>query len=246
LEAVVTERNEEASSSSPLPIVEFTNALVYAGSTENMTDYHVEGFNQAFQYLHVNRSSSSEAIISLWQFRRAVERCALIRAMYEVVAIAETVSELAPLALKNDAFFDIQAQPRKLRKDPFSNNDNHKEESQAAFINWCIRVRHFHESSNLYDASSSSSSDSGSGKERRYSARTTQSFSMERPVLKALTPLLLTFGGKVDLQNPDCKIYVFDGLEPDRCKMLARELAVGPKVRSVDTFSVGCIVGLLV
>lgn len=213
-----------------------------------MTDYHVEGFNQAFQYLNIHSdygNSDTSAPITLWQFRQAVERCALVRALYEVVATSDSIDGLAPAALENDAFYDIQSQQRQTRKDVSKGEPNNTDgiqqadESSQTFISWCVRVRHFHEYNNQDDessiSSSSSSSDSANGKERRYSARTTQSFSMERPVLKALTPLLLTFGGKVDLQNPDCKIYVLDGLEPNQCKILARELAVGPKVRTIRT-----------
>ena len=59
---------------------------------------------------------------------------------------------------------------------------------------------------------------------------------LEKDGLTALKDLLIKFGGKVDLENPDCKIYIFDGLqdvidgELDTRKILARRIAVGPKV----------------
>jgi hypothetical protein len=37
------------------------------------------------------------------------------------------------------------------------------------------------------------------------------SMKLEREALEALTPMLSKFGGRVNVQNPDCKIYVFDG-----------------------------------
>jgi tRNA G10 N-methylase Trm11 len=91
---------------------------------------------------------------------------------------------------------------------------------------WCIRVRHY-------------GAVSGEKKERRHGVRT-RSVSMERRALKDLTPLLLTFGGNVDLKHPDCKIYVFDGLENDR-KVLARRLAVSPRTSIIAPSTRLCV-----
>jgi tRNA G10 N-methylase Trm11 len=79
---------------------------------------------------------------------------------------------------------------------------------------WCVRVRHF-------------GANSKETKERRHGERS-RSITMEQEALKALKPLLLTFGGGVDLKKPDCKIYLFDGMKNER-KVLARRVAVGPK-----------------
>jgi Putative RNA methylase family UPF0020 len=83
---------------------------------------------------------------------------------------------------------------------------------------WCVRVRHY-------------GTNADAAKERRYGARA-RSLTMERQALKELTPVLQTFGGKVDLQQPDCKIYVFDGLYSgeDSVKVLARRLVSGARV----------------
>jgi hypothetical protein len=81
---------------------------------------------------------------------------------------------------------------------------------------WCVRVRHYGEMST-------------EKKVKRYGARS-RSMRLERQALKALKPLLVKFGGSVNLQNPDCKIYVFDGLSGKK-KVLARRMATGPQVR---------------
>lgn len=81
---------------------------------------------------------------------------------------------------------------------------------------WCVRVRHYGKMSTEKKA-------------KRYGARS-RSMKLEREALKALTPLLVKFGGSVNLQNPDCKIYVFDGLLGKK-KVLARRMATGPQVR---------------
>lgn len=82
---------------------------------------------------------------------------------------------------------------------------------------WCVRVRHYGDMSTEKKA-------------KRYGTRS-RSMNLEREALKALWPLLVKFGGSVNLQSPDCKIYVFDGLLGKK-KVLARHMATGPKVRS--------------
>jgi hypothetical protein len=78
---------------------------------------------------------------------------------------------------------------------------------------WALRVRQYGNEANAK-------------KERRHSERT-RSYTMEKEVLQALKPMLLKLRGKVDLNDPDCKIYVFDGLSGS--KVLARTMAQGPQ-----------------
>jgi hypothetical protein len=84
---------------------------------------------------------------------------------------------------------------------------------------WCLRARHY-------------GNQSTEKKAKRYAARS-RSMKLEREALEALTPMLSKFGGRVNLQNPDCKIYVFDGLLGTK-KVLARRLATGPQVRRLN------------
>jgi len=103
-------------------------------------------------------------------------------------------------------------------QDVMRGGDNEKD-------SWAVRVRHFGD-------------EAGSKKERRHGG-TTRSVSMEKEALLALKPMLLKFGGGVDLRNPDCKIYVFDGLV--KKKALAREIATGPQIFSMAPATRICI-----
>lgn len=87
-----------------------------------------------------------------------------------------------------------------------------------ALATWCVRVRHYGEKSDAQ-------------KEKRYGSRT-RSLTKEKEALRALEPLLIQFGGSVNLQNPDCKIYVFDGLVREQVT-LARTIASGPSVSMI-------------
>lgn len=75
---------------------------------------------------------------------------------------------------------------------------------------WALRVRHFGDEAGTK------------------SGGRTRSVKMEQKALLALKPMLLKFGGRVDLRDPDCRIYVFDGMMGT--KVLARKIASSPKV----------------
>ena len=132
---------------------------------------------------------------------RAGERCSLVHAVYEVIASSEDIHELALLAIKDGGFEDM-----------YKGEENQK-------MTWCFRARNYREPTT-----------SDAGREKRYSSRA-RSMGLEKAGLTALKELLLKFGGKVDLLEPQCKIYLFDGLTANS-KTLARRIATGPKVRA--------------
>ena len=186
--------------------VHFSNALHYdgLGNKRNdpvMTELRANAFNHAMQYLDIVLDKKDDAIAPLTtqDCIRAVERCSLIHALYEIVAETdnETYDDLAVQTLENGAFYDMT-----------SNN-----------ATWCMRLRH-------YGAKVNETNDS-IHKERRYGHRA-RSMALERQALQALKPLLLTFAGRVDLEHPECKIYVLDGLTRSS-KVLARRIATGAR-----------------
>ena len=129
-----------------------------------------------------------------------VKRCSLVHAVYEIMAEAGDLNALAPAAIEGKGFADMYK------------GCVHEE------MTWCFRAR------NYKDLSTSER-----GREKRYSSRA-RSMALEKEGLKALTELFLLLGGKVNLLEPDCKIYIFDGLQAEG-KILARQIAAGPKVR---------------
>jgi hypothetical protein len=133
---------------------------------------------------------------------RAAQRCSLVHALYEVIASADDINDLAPLAIQDGGFADM-----------YRDGENGK-------MTWCFRARNYRDP-NMSD----------SGREKRYGSRA-RSMALEKTGLTALKELLLLFGGKVDLLDPDCKIYIFDGLV-EKDKTLARRIAAGPKVRNL-------------
>ena len=130
---------------------------------------------------------------------QAAQRCSLVHALYEVMPSADDINDLAPLAIQDGGFADL-----------YRDGENGK-------MTWCFRARNYRDPSM-----------SDSGREKRYGSRA-RSMALEKTGLAALKELLLLFGGKVDLLNPDCKIYIFDGLV-DKSMTLTRRIASGPKV----------------
>ena len=179
--------------------IDFVNALNYTGQSY-MEPNQIEHFNEAMQFLTISKKDCD--VVSRQATIQAIQRCSLVHALYEVIAIGNDYQELAEIAIADGGFDDMY-------KGGLNENDT-----------WCFRVRNFGDLATTMD------------KEKRYGARA-RSLSMEQEGLKALKGLLIRFGGKVDLRNPDCKIYVFDGLHNSK-KVLTRRIAVSPKVRMRD------------
>lgn len=193
-------------------VLDYKNALKYTGQAE-MADVSIEHFNEAMQYVSLRNGSSPSAEITRDAIIAAVNRSSLLHACYEVIASADDINDLASIAIQDGGFEDM-----------YRGGINEKS-------SWCFRAR------NYGDLDTSLDND---GKEKRYSSRA-RSMKMEKEGLKALTELLLKFGGKVDLLNPDCKIYIFDGLEGQNKMVLARRIAVGPRTSSIAPNTRICI-----
>jgi hypothetical protein len=191
------------------PIIDFKNALNYTGN-ETMTGMNIEHFNEAMQFVSFSPDKSITPGIFRETVIRAVQRCSLIHALYEIVASTDKLDDLAELAVQDGGFSDL-----------YKGGANEK-------ATWCFRAR-------TYSDSHFPDSSAIKGRGKRYSSRT-RSMKMERDGLRALQDLLIRFGGMVNLEDPDCKIYIFDGLEDEvdgisqSQKVLARRIATGPKV----------------
>jgi len=62
----------------------------------------------------------------------------------------------------------------------------------------------------------------------------------KKALLAPVEPLLLKFGGRVDLNNPDCFVYFFNGMN-SKNTVLARRLAKGPPVSIIAPNTRICI-----
>jgi tRNA G10 N-methylase Trm11 len=144
----------------------------------------------------------------------AVQRCSLVHDLYKIVASTTDI--------ENVDKFDVLAKIALENKAFFDISCGQENEK----FTWSLRLRTFRQN---FDQS----------KGNRYSERA-RSVSQEREAILGLEPLLITFGGKVNLDSPDCRLVIFDGLKDGRT-VLARHIARGPSVTSLNPNTRICV-----
>lgn len=155
--------------------------------------------------------SSPELVCKIFQY--TIERCSLVRNGFLVVARGNSYEQLAVRALDYGSFNDMMKGG--------SNED----------ATWSIRLRRYgpEESVNNGDRKKRPN------RQARYGKNVRSPLSDEKNAILAMKDLVKLFPGKVNLSNPDCKIYLFDGLKRadsescDSTKCLARSIGKGPK-----------------
>lgn len=202
----------------------FQNALQYQGD-EFMPDVNMEHFNEAMQFVSFDDNDENDVPtrVSRTAVIAAASRCSLVHALYEVIAQSDQLDDLAELAIHDGGFVDM-----------YHNDNDSNENDDDDNLSWCFRARSYLGDFAMgahTEGSEATPYTSKSGKVKRYSS-SSRSMGLERKGLKALTPLLAKLGGKVDLLNPQVKIYIFDGIHDEGRpqKVLARRIASGPRV----------------
>ena len=92
---------------------------------------------------------------------------------------------------------------------------------------WRIRLRQYF---------STSTNDKG----RRYGKNVRSPIRAEKQAIQAMSELFIRFKGKVDLMNPDCGLYLFEGTKEGQI-ILARTIAKGPKISRIAPKTRICI-----
>ena len=179
--------------------IAFQDALSYDASVE-MSEMKIASFNSAMQSIEFIPNAADVDIMNVL----------VPEAFMKAAQRCSLVHAIYKVVAEQDTYNDLSDAAMRGRdfNDVMVGGANQN-------ATWALRVRHYGDMSTEKKA-------------KRYGARA-RSITLEREALKALKPLLLKFGGRVDLLNPDCKIYVFDGLL-GRKKVLARRLATGPQV----------------
>ena len=162
-------------------------------------------------------------------FTSTIQRCSLIRTAFKLVAAGENYEQLAKKALHNKSFNDIMKE---------GVNEN---------ATWSIRLRRY----GPMQMVENNSVEKRSKRQARYGKNVRSPLRDERKAILSMAELIQLFHGRVDLTNPECRIYLLEGLK--RCdvisgdesnvrsskqddngigmntKLLARVVAKGPK-----------------
>jgi hypothetical protein len=179
-------------------------------------------------------------------FRSTVERCSLVRRMVRVVAVGDSYEDVANAALKNGSFEDMM------------------ENGVNADATWSIRLRRYGsgdyrslgraESNNIdrinYDGDTSVNPNVKRKWKARYGKKVRSSITDESNAILSMSELTKFFQGKVNLVNPDCQLYLLEGLRDSSLRnsgseeeykvLLSRVIANGPKVRMEQRISRQC------
>ncbi|KAL7465159.1 hypothetical protein ACHAXS_005485 [Conticribra weissflogii] len=184
----------------------------------------VDMYNESLQYVSFKNIAEKsdgvldETLISQDLVAKASARCSLIHSSYLLVAEGMEYSDLVDQALQSKVFDDMKGS---------------ETVTQQNGKTWRLRR---HEYGFINDDNNP-----------RFGKGTTRSVQKEKTALKHLEPFLITFKGKVDLKNPECNIYLLEGICDNNVtdsglqeitvrknskllKILARKLSSGAKV----------------
>lgn len=153
----------------------------------------------AMQYIHTNskgnESLSKETMIEV------IRRSCLVRDVYEIIAIGDTYQDLASNALQRLKGIELNMNAD---SDPSSYSLSLLSQAREdeSNVSWCVRSRQY----GLEDSVDIK-------KATQYGKNKTSSMTREKEVIISMGELLQTFKGPVRLQNPECALYVFEGLK---------------------------------
>eukprot|EP00554_Chaetoceros_debilis_P007972 CAMPEP_0194080230 /NCGR_PEP_ID=MMETSP0149-20130528/6286_1 /TAXON_ID=122233 /ORGANISM="Chaetoceros debilis, Strain MM31A-1" /LENGTH=506 /DNA_ID=CAMNT_0038761901 /DNA_START=290 /DNA_END=1810 /DNA_ORIENTATION=+ len=153
----------------------------------------------AMQYIHTN--STGKEILSKSAIVEAIRRSSLVRDVYEIIAIGDTYKDLASNALQrlNDYELNMNADNDPSPTSLSLLSQARRDESD---LSWCVRSRQYGLEDNV-DIKNAT----------KYGKQKTSSMTREKEAIISMGELLKTFNGPVRLQNPDCALYVFEGLK---------------------------------
>jgi len=147
-------------------------------------------------------------------YKVTIERCSLIRTSFQIVASGESYEQIATKALDDNSFNDIM------------------EGGSNEHLTWSIRLRRY----GPMQMVESKSNVKRSQQQARYGKNVRSPLRDERKAILEMKELVQTFAGKVDLTDPQCRIYLLEGLRHCNVlsgdkddKLLARMVAKGPK-----------------
>ena len=178
-------------------------------------------------------------------FSNTIQRCSLIRTAFQIVSKGTSHKELATKAIDNGSFNDKMTggvnedatwSIRLRRYGPVDNNEATTTDTTA-------------DNNGSTTNNNNSSNKKAKKRQARYGKNVRSPLRDERRAIMEMKELVNLFCGKVDLTNPECRIYLLEGLKPCRLNrngcddaeddgeskmLLARVIAQGPKVCKMD------------
>ena len=211
--ALSTIRNADGDDRYQTTPIQFKDALTFDGEDEfsEMSDNDVETFGGSMQYVTINNDDTSneenDDKTTLSTDATTLSNELLIQTTKRCALVRSTCEIIA----EGDTYEDLAniALSNGSLADYMVDGINFKD-------SWCVRLRQ-------YGARSTSN------RQKRYGTQMKSPLTLERYAVDQMDCLFDEFGGKVQLENPDCALYILEGLN-GRQKILARLLARGPEI----------------
>lgn len=188
--------------------------VIYDSPSLAINDSEVKAYESALQYVDISLPSgleyeSNENLRNTYPdqttlseiFQSTIQRCSLIRYAFQIVAEGENYEQLATKALNNGSFDDIMQGG--------INQD----------ATWSIRLRRYGSMKEAVSTAQAARGTKASKTHPRYGKNVRSSLRGERNAIHSMLELVELFQGKVDLANPECRIYLLEGLK--RCDIMS-------------------------
>lgn len=197
------------------------------------------GAMQYVQFIHTTQQSTQAVpaetpeqiqLIDEGQiFQEATKRCGLVREIYSIIAVGDSYEQLAHEALKSPSKTVISRLMKKQDADATTSSRSssgsmaQNDTASTKSLSWCVRFRE-------YDNQGS----------KRFGVSKRSSMKKERQVIDGLKPLLQEFRGPVRLKDPDCTLYVFQGLTGSNL-LLVEKVASGASTQVIAPNTRQCV-----
>ena len=154
---------------------------------DKMSDYERHSYENAMQFVDFkddddDNDDQGTGTYSNKLLMKTVQRCSLIRSMYEIVAEGDTYQELAKNALDSGNLQDMIS-----------------EDGTSASASWRVSMRQYGEFAK-------------GDKQKQYGKNMRSPLGSEREAINQMGDLFAELKGPVDLKNADVNLYLFEGL----------------------------------
>lgn len=152
---------------------------------QDMSDYEKYAFENAMQYLDVSVGAAN-CDVTKDELVQTVQRCSLVRSLFEIVAQGNTYEELARNALQSNRLLDL------MDESGGANSD--------ASASWRVRMRQYGGQAKTLN------------KQKQYGKKMRSPLQAEREAILQMGDLFKEFTGPVDLKNAHVSLYILEGL----------------------------------
>eukprot|EP00557_Chaetoceros_sp_GSL56_P001165 CAMPEP_0176489452 /NCGR_PEP_ID=MMETSP0200_2-20121128/7295_1 /TAXON_ID=947934 /ORGANISM="Chaetoceros sp., Strain GSL56" /LENGTH=485 /DNA_ID=CAMNT_0017886593 /DNA_START=265 /DNA_END=1719 /DNA_ORIENTATION=+ len=154
---------------------------------QDMSDYEKYAFENAMQYLDLS-GGAANCDVTKDELVQTVQRCSLVRSLFEIIAQGNSYEELAMNALQSNRLLDLMDESGGANSDA------------SASVSWRVRMRQYGGQAKTLN------------KQKQYGKKMRSPLQAEREAILQMGDLFKEFTGPVDLKNAHVSLYILEGL----------------------------------